>query len=157
MTEPRDERGLISLPAPGSRVVVRYLISTGQATDALGELLSIEDQTVVVNGVRGVERIAVADIVAAKEVPPRRPPLPHRSRGEGRSTHITHRVSVSSTEGFTVSQPSQSSSPDGGDSAKEDAVPELEVDQTIAPRPEEEIADVLNEEPDSGVSQEDEV
>ncbi|MCB2413770.1 hypothetical protein LGT39_13045 [Demequina sp. TTPB684] len=71
MTEPRDERGLISLTAPGSRVVVRYLISTGQATDALGELLSIDDQTVVVNGVRGVERIAVADIVAAKEVPPR--------------------------------------------------------------------------------------
>lgn len=76
MTKPSDEKGQISLPAPGSRVVVRYLISTGQATDALGELLSVDDRTVVVDGVRGVERIAVGDIVAAKEVPP--PPSPRR-------------------------------------------------------------------------------
>lgn len=64
-------RGLIRLPAPGARVVVRYLIPTGEATDALGELLSADDQTVVVDGVRGVERIPVASIVAAKPVPPR--------------------------------------------------------------------------------------
>ncbi|MFW7415093.1 hypothetical protein [Demequina sp. SO4-18] len=74
MTEPRKEKGQIALPAPGARVVVRYLISTGQATDALGELLSVDDHTVVVEGVRGVERIAVGDIVAAKAVPPRRTP-----------------------------------------------------------------------------------
>ncbi|MDN4481795.1 putative acetyltransferase [Demequina muriae] len=76
MTEPRSAKGQIVLPAPGARVVVRYLISTGQATDALGELLSVDDHTVVVKGVRGVERIAVADIVAAKPVPPR--PAPPR-------------------------------------------------------------------------------
>ncbi|PVW05512.1 hypothetical protein DEA06_05215 [Microbacterium sp. Gd 4-13] len=62
------------LPAPGNRVVVRYLLPTGQATDALGELLSADAETVVVDGKRGVERIAVADIIAAKPVPP--PPAP---------------------------------------------------------------------------------
>lgn len=81
MTEPSSAKGQIVLPAPGARVVVRYLISTGQATDALGELLSVDDHTVVVKGVRGVERIAVGDIVAAKPVPPRpasprKPPRP---------------------------------------------------------------------------------
>ncbi|MFN3865892.1 MAG: hypothetical protein ACK4MD_04165 [Demequina sp.] len=80
MTEPRRAKGQIALPAPGARVVVRYLISTGQATDALGELLSVDDRTVVVNGVRGVEHIAVGDIVAAKEVPPR--PAPRQTPGK---------------------------------------------------------------------------
>lgn len=62
------------LPAPGNRVVVRYLLPSGQATDALGELLSADADTVVVDGKRGVERIAVSDIIAAKPVPP--PPAP---------------------------------------------------------------------------------
>ncbi|GAA3907134.1 hypothetical protein [Microbacterium invictum] len=66
------------LPEPGRRVVVRYLLPTGQATDALGELLSADAETVVVDGKRGIERIAVADIIAAKEVPP--PPAPRRRR-----------------------------------------------------------------------------
>ncbi|MBD7958163.1 hypothetical protein H9651_10980 [Microbacterium sp. Sa4CUA7] len=65
---------MVRLPAPGHRVVVRYLLPTGQATDALGELLSADETTVVVDGKRGIERIEVADIVAAKEVPP--PPAP---------------------------------------------------------------------------------
>ncbi|GAA2078022.1 hypothetical protein [Microbacterium hatanonis] len=65
---------MVRLPAPGNRVVVRYLLPTGQATDALGELLSADADTVVVDGKRGVERIAVSDIIAAKPVPP--PPAP---------------------------------------------------------------------------------
>lgn len=64
----RNER--IEIPAPGHRVVVRYLLPTGQATDALGELVSADAETVVVDGKRGIEHIAVADIIAAKEVPP---------------------------------------------------------------------------------------
>jgi len=76
MPEPSDNKGLIRLPAPGARVVVRYLIPSGQATDALGQLLSADDQMVVVEGVRGIERIAVSDIVAAKPVPPRPPRRP---------------------------------------------------------------------------------
>ncbi|MBD8024723.1 putative acetyltransferase [Microbacterium gallinarum] len=65
---------MVTLPEPGHRVVVRYLLPSGQATDALGELLEADAETVVVDGKRGVERIARADIIAAKEVPP--PPAP---------------------------------------------------------------------------------
>ncbi len=57
---------------------MRYLLPSGQATDALGELLSADAEQVVVDGKRGVERIAVDTIVAAKPVPP--PPAP-RPRG----------------------------------------------------------------------------
>lgn len=69
---------LIRLPEPGHRVVVRYLLPSGQATDALGELLSADAETVVVDGKRGIERIARVDIVAAKQVPP--PPAPRLRR-----------------------------------------------------------------------------
>ncbi|MCZ4066581.1 MULTISPECIES: putative acetyltransferase [Microbacterium] len=70
---------MVRLPAPGSRVVVRYLLPTGQATDALGELLSADDELVVVDGKRGVERIRRSDIVAAKPVPPPPAPRPRRT------------------------------------------------------------------------------
>ena len=69
---------MVRLPAAGVRVVVRYLLPSGQATDALGKLLSADETTVVVDGKRGIERIAVADIVAAKEVPPPPAPRPRR-------------------------------------------------------------------------------
>ena len=72
----RDER--IEIPGPGHRVVVRYLLPTGQATDALGELLSADAETVVVDGKRGVERIPRGAIIAAKEVPPPPAPRPRR-------------------------------------------------------------------------------
>ena len=67
------------MPPPGNRVVVRYLLPTGQATDALGMLLSADAQTVIVDGKRGVETIAVTDIVAAKAVPPAPEPRPART------------------------------------------------------------------------------
>ena len=73
---------MVNLPEPGHRVVVRYILPTGQATDALGELLSADAETVVVDGKRGVERIPRGAVIAAKEVPPpparrapRRPPV----------------------------------------------------------------------------------
>ena len=71
---------MIELPEPGHRVVVRYLLPTGQATDALGALLSADSETVVVDGKRGVERIPRGAVIAAKTVPP--PPAP-RPRGAG--------------------------------------------------------------------------
>ena len=55
---------------PGIRVVVRYRLPDGRATDALGTLLSADATQLVVDGKRGVETIAVSDIIAAKEVPP---------------------------------------------------------------------------------------
>ena len=45
---------MVRLPAPGNRVVVRYLLPTGQATDALGELLSADGEVVVVEDRLGV-------------------------------------------------------------------------------------------------------
>lgn len=63
---------MIRLPAPGHRVVVRYLLPDGQATDALGELVSVTAEAVVVETRRGTVRIAGDTIVAAKEVPPAR-------------------------------------------------------------------------------------
>ncbi len=62
-------------------MVVRYLLPSGQATDALGELLSADETTVVVDGKRGIERIPTTAIIAAKEVPP--PPEPRPRRGLG--------------------------------------------------------------------------
>ncbi len=81
MTDAAEPRRVarIRIPEPGRRVVVRYLLPSGQATDALGELLSADAPTVVVDGKRGIERIAVTDIVAAKPVPP--PPAPRSPRG----------------------------------------------------------------------------
>jgi hypothetical protein len=60
----------------GTRVVVRYLIEGGQrASDALGVLVERDDTTVVVQTRRGPERIALADVLLSKPVPP---PPPRR-------------------------------------------------------------------------------
>lgn len=69
MIEPAEIR-------PGERVVVRYRLPDGRATDALGTLLSATPTHLVVDGKRGPETIAVADIIAAKQVPPA--PQPRR-------------------------------------------------------------------------------
>lgn len=69
---------MIAFPATGTRVVVRYLLPDGRATDALGELVSIEPDVVVIDGKRGLERIARATVIAAKAVPP--PPEPRNRR-----------------------------------------------------------------------------
>lgn len=52
------------------------------------------------------------------------------------------------TEGFAVSPHNEYSSQEHIPDPDEPPVPELEVDATIAPRPEEEIADVLRAKPD---------
>lgn len=64
----------------GSRVVVRRLIEGGdRATDALGILVERDDTHLVVETRRdGPVRVAIAEIVAAKPVPP--PPEPRHRR-----------------------------------------------------------------------------
>jgi len=57
-----------------SRVVVRYLLADGRATDALGYLRSRDAEHVVVETKRGLDTVALATVIAAKEVPP--PPAP---------------------------------------------------------------------------------
>ena len=60
----------------GTRVVVRYTIDDADhaATDALGYVSARDETHVVIATVRGLQTIALADIIAAKEVPP--PPAP---------------------------------------------------------------------------------
>ncbi len=55
---------------PGDRVVVRYRLADGRATDALGILLSADESHLVVDGKRGIETIPVHLVIAAKRVPP---------------------------------------------------------------------------------------
>ena len=55
---------------------------------------------------------------------------------------------MTSTEGFAVRTDDQHSAHEHIPGPDEPTVPELEADQTIAPRPEEEIADALRAKPD---------
>lgn len=59
---------------PGMRVVIRYRLDDGRATDALGVLLSLTATHAVVDTKRGAETIELHRVMAAKEVPP--PPRP---------------------------------------------------------------------------------
>ena len=59
---------------PGMRVVIRYRLDDGRATDALGVLLSLTATHAVVDTKRGAESIELVRVIAAKEVPP--PPRP---------------------------------------------------------------------------------
>jgi len=62
----------VTLPfAVGDRVVVRYRLPDGRATDALGMLAAMTAEHLVVEGVRGVEEIPLDAVLLAKPVPPR--------------------------------------------------------------------------------------
>ncbi|MGL4339944.1 MAG: hypothetical protein ACRCSP_05935 [Rhodoglobus sp.] len=57
----------------GARLVVRYRLPAGSeasATDALGFLMNSNDAEVVITSPQGPVTIALADIVAAKKIPP---------------------------------------------------------------------------------------
>ena len=60
--------------AAGTRVVTRYLLPDGQATDALGYVSATSSSQVVIATVRGLTTVDFATVLAAKEVPP--PPAP---------------------------------------------------------------------------------
>ena len=62
---------LRALP-PGTRLVVRYRLHGQEhgATDALGELVGVDAVSCTVATRRGEVVIELADIVAAKQVPP---------------------------------------------------------------------------------------
>lgn len=66
MTDPDPLDGL----RPGMRAVVRRRIHHG-VTDALGEVVAMDAETVSVQTRHGLERIERAAVVAAKEVPPK--------------------------------------------------------------------------------------
>lgn len=56
----------------GTRVVIRYSLhdQPESATDALGYVSAKSDTQIVIATVRGLTTIALADVIAAKEVPP---------------------------------------------------------------------------------------
>ena len=58
----------------GTRVVTRYLLPDGQATDALGYVSATSSSQIVIATVRGLTTVDFASVLAAKEVPP--PPAP---------------------------------------------------------------------------------
>lgn len=65
--------GVLAEVAIGERVVVRALVDEG-AQDALGDLVARTPDTVTIDTRRGLVAVALADVVAAKRVPP--PPAP---------------------------------------------------------------------------------
>ena len=69
---------LRSIPI-GTRVVVRYRLDDGRATDALGRLLARDAEHVVVATRRGTDSVALSMVIAAKEVPPPPPPRSRRT------------------------------------------------------------------------------
>lgn len=62
----------------GTRVVIRYSLDDGQATDALGWFMRGDDTACVIAGKRGMETVRFDRVIAAKEVPP--PPAPRSPR-----------------------------------------------------------------------------
>ena len=56
----------------GTRVVIRYRLhnQAERATDALGYVSAKSDTQIVIATVRGLTTIDLADVIAAKEVPP---------------------------------------------------------------------------------------
>ena len=71
--------GFLRDVAEGTRVVIRYRLhdEPESATDALGYVSATSQTQIVVATVRGLTTIDIADIIAAKEVPP--PPARTRS------------------------------------------------------------------------------
>lgn len=84
-TDPRDTSvgvGPASRLAVGRRVSVRYRLPAGAeagATDVVGVLVSRDDETLVVDGRKGLVTVRTGDVIAAKEVPaaPSRPGPAH--------------------------------------------------------------------------------
>jgi len=64
-----DFRAFLAGAPLGTRVVVRTRIDSGY-TDALGYLRAASPASVVVETTRGLVTLSLADVVAAKEVPP---------------------------------------------------------------------------------------
>ena len=76
-----DPTDFLAAAPLGTRVVVRTRIDGGY-TDALGYLRSLDTTTCTVETKRGLVDLALAEVVAAKEVPPPPPPRPRRHVGD---------------------------------------------------------------------------
>jgi hypothetical protein len=72
--------GFLRNTTEGTRVVIRYLLENGQATDALGWFIRGDETACVIAGKRGMETVRFDRVIAAKEVPPPPPPRSPRRR-----------------------------------------------------------------------------
>ena len=67
MSAPTD---VIAGFAVGERVVIRFVLPDGMATDALGEITALDAATCTVLTKRGEVPVPIAAAIAAKRVPP---------------------------------------------------------------------------------------
>jgi hypothetical protein len=65
-----DPAAFLRAAPMGMRVVIRYLLPDGMATDVLGFVSASDETHVAVASMRGMESVALATVIAAKEVPP---------------------------------------------------------------------------------------
>lgn len=65
---------------PGTRVVIRFHLPDGSATDALGDLRELTATSCTVLTKRGEVAVSYADVIAAKQVPPAPAPRPRRTQ-----------------------------------------------------------------------------
>ena len=75
-----DAVAFLRTTTEGTRVVIRYSLENGQATDALGWFMRADDSACVIAGKRGMETVRFDRVIAAKEVPPPPPPRSPRRR-----------------------------------------------------------------------------
>jgi hypothetical protein len=71
-TDPAD---FLRAAPMGVRVVIRYRLPDGMATDVLGFVSASDATHVVVASTRGLETVALDTVIASKAVPP--PPARH--------------------------------------------------------------------------------
>jgi hypothetical protein len=70
--------GFLRAAPMGTRVVVRYRLhgEAEGATDVLGYLSAVDATDCVIAAAKGLVTVSLADVIAAKEIPP--PPAPRR-------------------------------------------------------------------------------
>src|SRR4051812_44300598 len=66
---PRDPAEFLRDAPMGMRVVIRYLLPDGRATDVIGFVSAFDETHVAVASMRGMESVALDTVIAAKEVP----------------------------------------------------------------------------------------
>jgi hypothetical protein len=75
---PTDPAAFLRSAPMGMRVVIRYRLPDGMATDVIGFVSASDETRVAVASMRGMESVALETVIAAKEVPP--PPARRTSR-----------------------------------------------------------------------------
>ena len=73
-----DPVAFLSSAPMGMRVVIRYRLEDGRATDVLGFVSASDASAIVVASTRGLETVQYSTVIAAKEIPPPPPPRERR-------------------------------------------------------------------------------